>query len=357
MQERVGEVLRSGQLAQGKYVAELERRWAEYTGARHAIAVSSGSSAVEIPLRILARPDDEVLVPVNTFAATAMAVQFAGARLRFVDTDPATFGVTLAALQARRTTRTAGVIVVHVGGIVTPEIESIRDWCRDSGLWLVEDCAHAHGSRHGGRHAGTFGAAGAFSFFATKVMTSGEGGMIVTDDDAIAAEARLLRNHGKPQPWVSIHTRTGSNWRMSEVHAVIALQQLERLDAMIASRAAAAAIYADAIAGMPGLTAILPRERSSWYKFIVLLPRGVSREQLKEEMAAHGVSLSGGVYEVPLHRQPVFAGEANEEFPNADDVCGRHICLPLFHGITEEEARRVVEALQGALARQAQPAI
>lgn len=358
VQERVGEVLRTGQLAQGKYVAELERSWAAYAGAKHAVAVNSGSSAVEIPMRIFARSGDEVLVPVNTFAATAIAVRFAGADVRFVDTDPATFGVSLAALRARRTPRTRGVVVVHIGGIVTPEMPEIRSWCDAEGLWLVEDCAHAHGSATGERHAGTFGAAGAFSFFATKVMTSGEGGMIVTDDDGVAEQARLLRNHGKPQPWVSVHTHPGGNWRMSEVHAVIALQQLARLDAMIESRAAVAALYARALEGMPELTPVLPAGRSGWYKFIVLLPPGVDRARVRADMAARGVSLSGGVYDVPLHRQPLFEEEeAEQSYPIADDVCARHVCLPMFPGMTSEEGRRVIDALREAIALQSQLAV
>jgi len=347
---KMDEILSTGMLAQGKYVAELEQQWAEYVGARHAIAVSSGTSAIEAPMHALGVAGKEVLVPDNTFAATAMSVIAAGGSVRLVDTDPATFSVSLDDLKKRLTPQTAGVIVVHIGGIVTTEIEAIRRWCDDQGIWLFEDCAHAHGSEHNGQRAGTFGIAGSYSFFATKVMTSAEGGMIVTNDDAIAEQSRLLRNHGKPQPWVSYHTRIGSNWRMSELNAIVGLTQLKRLDEFIEWREKIAKRYIQWMNDVPGVTCVLPASRSSWYKCIVLLPEGVDRSAFKQRMKDRGVSLSGEVYELPLHEQPVFKELVNSQFPIADEVCRRHVCLPLYHGMTEDEARFVIDTFRGCLA-------
>lgn len=349
IQARMEVALSSGMLAQGKNVEEFEQRWAEYAGVKHAVAVNSGSSAIEILARIRAVEGKEVLLPTNTFAATATGVLQAGGRVRFLDTDPRTFSVSLKEIKARRTAKTAGVIAVHIGGIVTPEIEAIRSWCDREGLWLLEDCAHAHGSEWRGKRAGRFGFAGCFSFFATKVMTTAEGGMIVTDDDQVAEQARLMRNHGKPQPWVSYHTHFGSNWRFSELHAILGLSQLKRLDEFIEWRAGIARFYTEQLSGLPELTPVLPADRSSWYKYILLLPSGVNRADLKRQMKQRGVSLSGEVYEIPLHRQPIFIEMANGEFPNADDVCSRHICLPLYYGMTQEEARFVVETLLAVL--------
>lgn len=346
---RLDEILATGMLAQGKYVSEFEQKWADYIGSRHAVAVNSGSSALEVVMRFLAVKDKEVLVPDNTFAATAMGVVLAGGRIRLVDTDRATFSVRLADLKSRRTPETAGVIVVHIGGIMTPEIEAIRQWCDDQDLWLFEDCAHAHGSEWRGKRAGTLGTAGAYSFFATKVITTAEGGMIVTDDDRLAEQARLLRNHGKPEAWVSWHTCAGSNWRMSELNAILGIAQLRRLDEFIAWREQIASVYVARLKSMPELTAVLPQDRSSWYKFIVLLPQGVDRAALKRRMKEKGVGLSGEVYETPLHRQPIFLDMTEGEFPVADDVCQRHICLPLYHGMTSDEAAFVVETLRGSL--------
>jgi len=349
IQGKIQEVLTTGMLAQGKYVNEFEEKWAAYTGTKHAIAVNSGSSAIEIPLRILDIEGKEVLVPNNTFAATAMGVALAGGRVRFVDADPASFSVRLEDLKTRLTSQTVGVIVVHIGGIVTSEIEAIRQWCDAEGLWLLEDCAHAHGSEWEGRRAGTFGIAGCFSFFATKVMTTAEGGMIVTDDDHIAEMARLFRNHGKPEPWVSYHTHFGSNWRMSELNAILGLSQLKRLDEFIAWREKIARLYTQGVAELPELSAVLPPGRSSWYKYIVLLPKGLDRTNFKKRMKEQGVSLSGEVYEISLHRQPIFEKQVHGEFPMADDICSRHICLPLYYGMTEKEARMVIDALRATL--------
>lgn len=346
---RVEEILSTGMLAMGKYVDEFERRWADYTGAKHAVAVNSGSSAIEIPMRVLGVEGKEVLVPDNTFAATALGVVLAGGRVRLVDSDPATFSVRLADLKARRTPETAGVIVVHIGGIVTPGIDEIREWCDEQKLWLFEDCAHAHGSEWNAKRAGTFGIAGSYSFFATKVMTTAEGGMIVTDSDHMADQARLLRNHGKPQPWVSYHTLPGTNWRMSELNAILGLAQLKRLDAFIDWRDEVAKLYKELLAEVPELTSVMPPARSSWYKYIVLLPKDVDRSNFKQHVKEQGVTLSGEVYELPLHRQPIFQ-ELDGYYPMAEDICSRHVCLPLYYGMTQDEARFVVTVLKKTLA-------
>ena len=347
--ERIDQCLASGMVAQGRNVEELESAFATYTGAKHAIAVNSGTSSIEIFMRIHQVAGKDVLVPTNTFMATAASVMLAGGRARLVDTDARTFSINLDAIRKARTKETVGLVVVHIGGIVTPELPQIRHWCGENGLWLFEDAAHAHGSQLNGRHAGLFGAAGSYSFFSTKVMTCGEGGMLVTDDDALAARMRLMRNHGKPEPWVSYHTEFGSNWRMNELAAAVAVVQLRRLDEMIAWREKIASLYTDLLRDTPELTLVLPASRSSWYKYIVLLPRGADREQVKAGLKERGVSLSGGVYDMPLHQQPVMKGISEGDFPVADDVCLRHICLPLYYGLQPEEARFVVSSLKEVL--------
>jgi dTDP-4-amino-4,6-dideoxygalactose transaminase len=342
---RIDESLATGQVVMGKNVAELEREFAAYCGVKHAVAVSSGSSALEIVLRAMDCKGKDVLVPTNTFFATASAVLFAGGKPVLVDINPAAFTLDLKTIRRRRTKKTAAVMIVHIGGMISPEVEAIRSWCDSQGLWLIEDAAHAHGSEHAGKKAGRFGQAGCYSFFSTKVMTSGEGGMVVTDDEKFAETARLLRNHGKPQPWTSYHTQLGSNWRMTEFSAAVGLTQLRNLDKYIAWREKIAGFYTKALAGVPELIPVLPQGRSSWYKYIVLLDRKIDRAKLKAWLKEKGVGLAGEVYEIPLHRQPVFAGARLGPFPAADDVCRRHICLPLYYGMTKPEAAYVVENL------------
>lgn len=348
---RIDEALRCGEISQGRNVLELEQQFASYVNAAHAIAVNSGTSAIEIVMRILEVANQEVLVPTNTFIATATGVAFAGGNVRLVDTDPRTFGVSLAELKKRLTPKTAGVILVHIGGIITPEIFEIRDWCQKQGLWLFEDAAHAHGSAVDGHFAGTVGIAGSYSFFATKIITSGEGGIIVTNDAQLAEKARLYRNHGKPQPWVTYNTHLGSNWRMSDITAVLALAQMKRLDSIIAAREKLAACYGRLLKQtLPELTVVAASSRSSWYKYIVLLPSGIERDPVKARLKEKGISLQGEVYGIPIHRQPVAAEYGfTGEFPMADDVCGRHICLPIYPELTEEQVARVVSGLAEVL--------
>ena len=222
-------------------------------GAKHAVAVNSGTSAIEIPLRALAalgQPVDgrDVLVPANTFFATAAAVVAAGARPKFVDCDPATMAVDPGDVASAIGPDTVGLVVVHIGGLVTPAIHELRRLCDERGIFLFEDAAHAHGSSLGDRMAGTFGVAGSFSFYPTKVMAGGEGGIILTDDDTIADEARIYRDQGKASFTANVHTHLGYNWRMSEPHAAIALSQLGRLDEFIAHRQRIAKIYDDGLA-------------------------------------------------------------------------------------------------------------
>ena len=204
-------------------------------------------------------------------------------------------------------------------------------------------------SADGGKRAGRFGKAAAYSFFATKVMTSGEGGMLATDDDKLAERARGLRDYGKPDPWVSFHAEIGSNWRMAEFCAAVGVVQLRRLDDFVSWRQRIGNLYDQLLPSIPELTIIRPAGRTSGYKKIALLPPGVPRDAIKSALKEKGVGLPGGVYETPLHRQPVFEKMAHGSFPVADDVCARHICLPLYYGMTDEEARYVVETLRTVL--------
>jgi len=345
---RIEEVLESGQLTLGKYGAELERRFAALCGTRHAIAVNSGTSALEIILRSLGVAGRDVLVPTNTFFATAAAVVHAGGRPVLVDMDPDTFGIRPQDVERALTANTAGVVAVHIGGLISPRMGELRELARRQGIWLVEDAAHAHGSSHEGVAAGAFGIAASFSFYPTKVMTSAEGGMIVTDDDRLDAEARIYRDQGKASFTRNAHTHMGYNWRLSEPHAIIGLRHLERLPAMVADRQRIAALYDAGLAKLANLQPLsLPREGvCNYYKYIAVPRAGTDRAALKQALRErHGVSLSGEVYEVPLHEQPVFRDYAGDALPVAADLCARHICLPVFAGMEERDAEQVLRAL------------
>jgi perosamine synthetase len=349
---RIDEALTTGQLTLGPIGRELEAAFAKRHGTQHAIAVSSGTSALEIILRSLDVEGREVIVPANTFFATAAAAVHAGARVVFVDCDPATMAFDLADVESRLTADTAAVIAVHIGGLISPAMPALEQLCRDRGVHLVEDAAHAHGSALGGRSAGTFGIAGAFSFYPTKVIAGGEGGMIVTNDEAIVDAARTYRDQGKGSFLANFHTRLGANWRMSEPHAAIVHSQLGRLDEFIAARQAIAKRYDAAIDGL-GLTPLrIPADaQCNYYKYIAFLPEGIERSALKQAMRERfDIGLSGEVYDTPLHRQPVFEAYVDRPLPGAELIGARHICLPLYPSLSESDADYVVESLGTALA-------
>ncbi len=352
--DRIMEVLETGRLTLGPYGEEFERQFASLTGAPHAIAVSNGTSAIEIILRSLDVAGRDVLVPANTFIATASAVIAAGGRPVLMDTDLDTMSTTCEEIERRLTPETAGIIVVHIAGIVTAAMPAIAELVARRGLWLVEDAAHAHGSMLGGRHAGTFGIAGSFSFYPTKVMTSAEGGMIVTGSEKITSESRLLRDQGKASFMENRHVRLGGNWRMSEPHAIIGLRHLTHLAEMVAARRRIAAIYNARLgAESMGLRPIRPPQgcHANYYKYPVMLADGIDRAALKAWLkASRGINLSGEVYEAPLHGHPVLAHLDSGDLVAAARLCARHICLPMFASMTDDEAHRVIDGLEAAQA-------
>jgi perosamine synthetase len=346
--ERVQEVLATGQLTLGKYGAEFEQKFARFCGLPYGIGVNSGTSALEIILRSLGVEGKDVLVPTNTFFATAASVVHAGGNPVLVDMDPESFGVSPESVARSLTPKTAGLVVVHIGGIVSSRMPELVEFASRKGLWLVEDAAHAHGSSYQGKSAGAFGVAGSFSFYPTKVMTSGEGGMIVTADKGIAEEATIYRDQGKASFTQNAHIRMGYNWRMSEPHAIIGLKHLERLPAMIKDRQSIAAQYDDALRSFKNLTLLQTPNAGvcNYYKYIAVLKERRDRKELKTVLRGHhGVSLTGEVYEEPLHKQPVFAQYADIPLPVSEDLCARHICLPIFSGMQAAEARHVISAL------------
>jgi perosamine synthetase len=348
----IDESLRTGSLTLGETTRRFEDGFAGRHRAPHAVAVSSGTSALEIIFRAIGVEGRDVVVPTNTFFATAAAVVHAGGTPRLADVSPPTLALSVDTIEAALTPDTVAVVLVHIGGLITPEVDAIRALCDRRGVVLVEDAAHAHGSSFQGRPAGSFGIAAAFSFYPTKVMTSGEGGMIVTADDRIRDEAVIYRDQGKAGFLGGDHVRMGSAWRMSELQAAVGLVHLQRLDDAIATRQAAATHYDKALAGVSLCEAIaIPTDcDTNYYKYVALLDPAINRAALKADLKERtGVSLSGEVYALPLHGQPVFAGLAAGQFPVADDVCARHICLPIHSDMTEQEADYVTESLASAL--------
>jgi len=352
--KQVDEILESGQLTLGKYTREFEEKFAKYVGVKYAVAVNSGTSALEIPLRALEIQGFSVIVPTNTFFATPASVIHAGGKVIFADmTENLCLDPNSVKQKIQKDTK--GIIIVHIGGVVPPQTKEIQEICREHNLFLIEDAAHAHGSTLNGKLAGTFGDAAAFSFYPTKVMTSGEGGMIVTSDENIYKRALVFRDQGKAGFLGNVHTEMGYNWRMSEIHAAIGLSQFAHLNEFINARRRMAKIYDRRLEEISRVTAVkIPSSvKSNYYKYTAILDNGIDRASLKRELKEkYKVSLSGEVYELPCHLQPIFKdlyGFNGGELPVAEDLCQRQICLPVSAVMTEDEAVYVIDSLKEVL--------
>lgn len=336
-------------LTLGRYGEQFEQEFAKYHGASYAASTNSGTGALEIILHTLKLEGKEVVLPTNTFAATAFAVIRAGGRPVFADIRQ---DMTLDPVDAARriTPNTGAVVTVHIGGLISPATRDLVDLCGDRGIPLVEDAAHAHGSTLDGQAAGSFGVGAAFSFFSTKVMTTGEGGMVVTNDESLDHEARVLRDQGKVGGG-NYHETLGYNWRMTEIQAIMGIAQLRRLNEFIARRREIAAIYDRVLAGVPGID-LLPQPANvgnNYYKYVAFV-RGIAPDDLGARLKRdHNVSLGGYVYELPLHLQPAFRAFCDGPLPVAEELCRRHICPPVYPSLTDEQAEFVGEALRSEM--------
>ncbi|HBG47434.1 MAG TPA: aminotransferase DegT [Deltaproteobacteria bacterium] len=351
----IEKVLRSNYLTMSGRVREFESRFAAYCGTGYAIGTNTGTSSIEIILRAIGVEDSTVIVPSNTYMATPLAVIKAGGRVIFADCRRENLQIDPQDIEMKIRPDTKGVIVVHIGGIITPLFGRIKEICRKKGLFLIEDAAHAHGASIDGKKAGSLGQAGSFSFYPTKVMTTAEGGMITTDDEEILKKARILREHGKGDPAYNIHVEIGDNWRFSELHAVLGIQQMMKADRILNERREIARLYTALLRDMEGvrLLEVPSNIEPSYYKYIAFLEGGIDRGELKEMMRSeYDIFMPGEVYSDACHSQPVFkkypgkAMNTEDVFPNTDFVCARHICLPLYPGLSANEVEYVAVSLR-----------
>jgi len=254
------DAVRSGWISSlGRYVNRFEEDFARFCGVRNAVSVSNGTVALHLALHALGiAPGDEVIVPSLTFVATANSVHYTGATPIFADVDAETWCIDPADVARRITPRTRAIMPVHLYGHPAP-MDELRTLAEEHDLWIVEDAAEGHGAQIGERMAGSLGDIAAFSFYANKIVTTGEGGMLTTDDDALAARCRMLRDHAMPPQRRYWHDEVGFNYRMTNLQAAVGVAQMERIAGLIARKRAIAARYIEHLSGLPGLT--LPAER------------------------------------------------------------------------------------------------
>lgn len=351
----IREVMASGWLTQGPKVSEFESMVAERVGVPYAMAVTSATTALHLSLAALGvGPGDEVLVPDFTFPATANVVVQQRAQPVLVDIDLATFAMDPADLAAKITPRSRAIIPVHPFGLPA-DIDPIMDLAANHGLAVIEDAACALGAEYRGRLAGSIGLAGCFSFHPRKSITTGEGGMITTSDDAFANRVGLLRNHGGARSGGRyLFEEAGFNYRLSDLLAAVGVAQMRKLDLMLEARRRVAAWYDEALddAGLEGLQRpqVPDGRRHTYQSYVILLDSRVDRDAVIGNLAEAGIETTLGTY--ALHAQPFFArtyGFSPGDVPNSFRAFTSTLALPLHPGIGSDEVGLVVSQLTSAL--------
>jgi dTDP-4-amino-4,6-dideoxygalactose transaminase len=363
-QEEIDEVvgcLRSGWLTRGQKVAQFETEFAAYIGARHALAVNSCTSALHLALEAVGVGDgDEIITTPMTFTATAAVIEHLGARPVFVDCEADTLNLDAAAIERAITTRTRGILPVHYAGQAC-DMEAILALARSRNLRVIEDAAHALPTRRDGRMVGTFGDVTCFSFYATKNLTTGEGGMVVTNDETIAERVKLMHLHGMSRDAWNRYTRGGAwsyevlapgfKYNMTDLAAAIGIHQLRKCDAFHARRLEIARRYSEAFAHLPGITP--PRVQDmpghAWHLYVIQVDAalaGISRDAFIERLTERGIGTS--VHFIPLHVQPYYREKYDlqpADFPQAFAAYQRILSLPIYAKMSDAEVARVIDAV------------
>lgn len=368
--EAVQVPLRTGWLVQGPFVAEFERKFAAFTGASHALAASSCTTALHLAVAALGlKPGDEVIVPAFTWVATPNVVEYMGARPIFCDVELDTFNIDVAQVESLITPRTVGIVPVHLFGLAA-DLDPILDFARARGLWVLEDAACALGSRYHGRHAGTMGDVGCFSFHPRKSITTGEGGMVTTERDDLAGLVSSMRDHGASRSDYDRHSSSGAhqladydllgyNYRLTDLQAAVGSVQMDRAEWILGERRRCADAYADLLAEVPWLTLpVTPDGMEHAYQAYVCLyrPEEPSMENV-EELHERRNALMAALEEDGIATRPgthaAFAqgyytakyGLRPGDFPNAYLADRLSLALPLFADMTDEDLRHVAERL------------
>ena len=347
---RIEAVLKSGKLFMGDNVNELEKLFAEYIGVRNAVAVNSGTSALEIPMRYFDVKKREVIVPTNSFVASANTVIYAGGRPVMADIREDTLCIDPESIKEKINSKTKGVMVVHLAGLVCPQIKEIQEICQENNLFLIEDAAHAHGASIDGIKAGNLGNVGCFSFFPTKLMTTGEGGIITTNNNDLVEYSKSVRHHGIKSR--DTYDKLGYNWRMCEINAILGIHQLNRLEEFIIKRNEIAKKYRNELKNLNDIKLISNPKNiiNSYYKFPIIV--SVDAIKLQQNLKEKYRINTGFLYYPPIHLQPLYKekfGYKEGDLPVSERILNKIVCLPMFVGMTDEQINYVIESLKNEI--------
>ncbi len=353
---KVRQVLDGSRWTKGPLTRSCEEKFKKFVGAPYAIALSNGGVSLIAILQAMEIPEGSVVIcPTMTAPPTPHAILAAGMKVVFADSSTADLGLSVEDVERKLKTygsRVKAVITVHVGGWISPRVTDLARLCEKYGIPLIEDCAHAHGSFFNGKHAGSFGWAASYSFFMTKSLTCGEGGMVTSGDKELIEALSVISNYGKDDQ--GCHVRSGFNYRMSEFNAAVALWASVYASRIIGERRKLAAYYDRLLAKMQGITVFkVPGCRCGYYKYIALLDKGIDRDLFRKRLLEeHGVELAGGIYDTLCHQESYFRRipdkilNADETFPLLEDFSRRQICLPLYPGLKKGEQEYAAGAIR-----------
>ena len=347
-------VLRSGSLVQGRKVDEFERAVAEYLGVANVVAVSSGTASLHLALVALGiKAGDEVIVPALSHVATANVVEVVGAKCVFVDVDKGTFNIDVSRLEEAITPRTRAIIPVHEFGLAC-DISQVLEIARRHNIFVVEDAACALGSTDAAKFAGTFGEIGSFSLHPRKAITSGEGGLLTTDDDAVALRLRVLRNHGIDDAnGIQDFVAAGFNYRLTDFQAALAHSQFRRLEDNLHCKRKLADVYLTELSGEENLSlpVVSNGKLHSWQTFHVVLGDGVDRQLLMDTLKATGIGTNYGAQCIPAvtYYREKYGLDCARLFPNALQAYEHGLALPIYEKLTVEDIRFVCGVLKAQL--------
>lgn len=341
--------------SKGKYVEEFEEKFAKYCGCKYGVSTTSGTTALHLALASLGiTKGDEVIIPTFTMVATAFAVVYCGAKPVLVDAEPETWNMDIEKIKEKITDRTKAIMPVHIYGHPC-DMDPIIELAEEHELYVVEDAAEAHGAEYKGKKAGGIGDVGCFSFYANKIITTGEGGMIVTNDEEIAERAQSLKNLCFPkEKRIYFHVEVGYNYRMTNIQAAIGLAQFERIDELVEMRRRNAYFYNKYLKDVTGIRLPVEKEwaKNVYWMYSILIEDdfGISREELMSELEKKGIETR--TFFVPMHEQPVFQNMGlfnGESYPVAEELSKKGMYLPSGSGLKEEEIKYICETIRGSI--------
>lgn len=333
--------------SKGKYVGEFEEKFSRYCGVKYGISTTNGTAALHLALASLGiGKGDEVIVPTFTMIASVNPIVYTGARPAFVDADPKTWCMDTSKIEEKITKNTKAILPVHIYGHPC-DMDAIMKIAKEHGLLVIEDAAEAHGAEYKGKKVGSFGDAACYSFYANKILTCGEGGMVITNNEALAEKARALKDLAFGEKIRFLHQYLGFNYRMTNIHAAIGLAQLENIDKLVEIRRKNAKLYNSLLKDVKGIT-LPPEEKWAknvyWmYSILVEDDFGISRDMLMEKLKGEGIDTR--TFFIPIHRQPVYPEYNGEKYPVADELSRKGINLPSGPTLKKEDIEYVVESI------------